>query len=243
MSINPDVLFTIGSFPVTNTVVATAVTDVIIIALVLVIRKFMSVKPGKIQNAFEAVYDYFYDMTAGNAGSRASYIHPWVLSIFLFIVISNLIALFPGFETIRFLGGGSGDHHGVPLLRGAASDLNLTLALAVTSVVTTHFFSIKYTGIKSYIGRFISFAMFPIMLFVGCLEFLNELTKLISFSFRLFGNIYSGEVVINTMYSMFPIGLPIPFILLEVLIAVIQAMVFAILTMSFMSMFTEKSSH
>lgn len=242
MSINPDVLFTIGSFPVTNTVLATVITDIIIITLVVVIRKFMSLNPGKIQNAYEAVSDYFYDMTAGNAGNRASYIYPWVFSIFLFIVISNLIALFPGFESIRFLGG-SGDHHGVPLLRGATSDLNLTLALAVTSVVTTHFFSIKYTGIKSYVGRFISFTMFPIMLFVGCLEFMNEITKFISFSFRLFGNIYSGEVVINTMYSMFPIGLPIPFILLEVLIAVIQAMVFAILTMSFMSMFTEKSSH
>ena len=92
-------------------------------------------------------------------------------------------------------------------------------------------------------GRFLSFTMFPIMLFVGVLEFMNEITKLISFSFRLFGNIYSGEVVISTMYSMFPVGLPVPFILLEVLIAVIQAMVFAVLTMSFMSMFTDKSSH
>jgi F-type H+-transporting ATPase subunit a len=240
MSINPDVLFTIGSFPVTNTVAAVAVTDAVIIVLVLVIRKFMSVNPGKIQNAFEAVSEYFYEMTSGNAGNRAAYIHPWVLSIFLFIVISNLIALLPGFETIRFLGG-TGGHHGVPLLRGATSDLNLTLAMAVISVAVTHFFSIKYTGIKSYIGRFISFTMFPIMLFVGILEFMNEITKLISFSFRLFGNIYSGEVVISTMYSMFPIGLPVPFMMLEVLIAVIQAMVFAILTMSFMSMFTEKS--
>ncbi len=240
MQISPDVLFTVAGFPVTNTVIATLITDILIVALVLVIRRFMSLNPGKVQNAFEAVSEYFYDMTAGNAGSRASYIHPWVLSIFIFIVISNLIALFPGFESIRFLGN-SGGHHGVPLLRGATSDLNLTLALAVISVATTHYFSIKYTGIKSYIGRFISFTMFPIMMFVGILEFMNEITKLISFSFRLFGNIYSGEVVINTMYSMFPIGLPVPFMLLEVLIAVIQAMVFAILTMSFMSMFTDKS--
>ncbi|MDR2426287.1 MAG: F0F1 ATP synthase subunit A [Endomicrobium sp.] len=240
MSISPDILFTIAGFPVTNTVISTVITDIVLIALVLSIRKFMSVNPGKIQNAFEAVSEYFYDMTSGNAGSRASYIHPWVLSIFLFIVVSNLTALFPGFETVRFLNASDG-HHGVPLLRGATSDLNLTLALAVISVVMTHYFSVKYTGIKAYIGRFLSFTMFPIMLFVGILEFMNEITKLISFSFRLFGNIYSGEVVISTMYSMFPIGLPVPFIMLEVLIAVIQAMVFAILTMSFMSMFTDKA--
>jgi F0F1-type ATP synthase, subunit a len=240
MTLGADVIFSIAGFPVTSTVIATLITDIVIIALVLAIRKFMSVNPGKIQNAFEAVSDYFYDMTAGNAGSRASYIHPWVLSIFIFIAVSNLIALFPGFETIRILGN-SENHHGVPLLRGATSDLNLTLALAVISVLVTHYFSIKYTGIKSYIGRFVSFAMFPIMLFVGVLEFMNELTKLVSFSFRLFGNIYSGEVVISTMYSMFPIGLPVPFIMLEVLIAVIQAMVFAILTMSFISMFTDKA--
>lgn len=242
MGITPDVLFTIAGFPVTNTVLATVITDIIIVAFAFSIKKFLSLKPGKLQNAFEAVSEYFYDMTAGNAGSRASYIHPWVLSIFLFIAVSNLTALFPGFESVRFSGAESGGH-GAPLLRGAASDLNLTLALAVTSVVTTHFFSIKYNGIKSYIGRFLSFTMFPIMLFVGVLEFMNEITKLISFSFRLFGNIYSGEVVISTMYSMFPVGLPVPFILLEVLIAVIQAMVFAVLTMSFMSMFTDKSSH
>jgi F-type H+-transporting ATPase subunit a len=135
----------------------------------------------------------------------------------------------------------SSGEYGVPLLRAATSDLNLTLALAVTSVVTTHLLSIKHTGVKGYLTRFFSFKMFPIFLFVGILEFVNELAKFISFSFRLFGNIFAGEKVMATMYRMCSFGLPLPFIVLELMVAFIQAIVFAMLTMAFMHIMTEQS--
>ncbi|MDR3256600.1 MAG: F0F1 ATP synthase subunit A [Endomicrobium sp.] len=240
MQISPDILFQIAGFPVTNTVVTTIITDIAIIALAITMGKVISLKPGKTQNAVESVIDYFRDTAKEIAGDRAEFIYPWVLSFFLFIVISNLISQFPGFESIRFHTLAS-DHNGVPFLRAATSDLNLTLALAVVSVVVTHYFSIKHTGIKAYFTRFITFRMFPIFLFVGILEFVNEVTKLISFSFRLFGNIFAGERVMATMYGLLSFGLPLPFMVLELMVALIQAIVFAMLTMAFMHIMTDKS--
>lgn len=242
MQITPEILFSIAGFPVTNTVVATIVTDIVIIALVLIVCRSVALKPGSLQNAVEAIVDYFRKTTEEIVGERASFIYPWVLSFFLFILVSNLLAQFPGFESIRFQTLTSEQHHGVPFLRAATSDLNFTLALAVVSVVATHYFSIKYTGIKAYLARFITFKMFPILLFVGILEFVNEITKFISFSFRLFGNIFAGEKVIATMYDLFPFALPLPFIILEIMVALIQAIVFAMLTMVFMHIMTDKSN-
>ncbi|BAG13953.1 F0F1 ATP synthase subunit A [Candidatus Endomicrobiellum trichonymphae] len=240
MQLSPEILFSIAGFPVTNTVIATVITDIAIIALVLTASRAIALKPSNIQNAVEAIVDYFRETTEEIAGEKASFIYPWVLSFFLFILISNLLAQFPGFESIRFQTLTS-EHHGVPFLRAATSDLNFTLALAAISVIVTHYFSIKYTGIKAYLTRFITFKMFPIFLFVGILEFVNEITKLISFSFRLFGNIFAGERVMSNMYGLFPFGLPLPFIILEIMVALIQAIVFAMLTMAFMHIMTDKS--
>jgi F-type H+-transporting ATPase subunit a len=238
MQIGPEILFSIAGFPIANTVVATIVTDIVIIALILIVNRAVALKPGSVQNAVEAIVDYFRETTEEIAGERASFIYPWVLSFFLFILISNLLAQFPGFESIRFQTLTSG-HHGVSFLRATTSDLNFTLALAVISIVVTHYFSIKHTGIKAYLTRFITFKMFPILLFVGILEFVNEITKLISFSFRLFGNIFAGERVIATMYRLLPFGLPLPVIILEIMVALIQAIVFAMLTMAFMHIMTD----
>ncbi|AKL97948.1 F0F1 ATP synthase subunit A [Endomicrobium proavitum] len=240
MQISPDVLFTIAGFNITNTVVTTLVTDAIIIVIALAFKRVLSLRPGMFQNAVEAVVDYFRGTTEEIAGSRVSFIYPWVVTFFLFIVVSNLAAQLPGFESIRFITPHSGEH-GVPFLRAATSDLNLTLALAVVSVIVTHYLSVKYTGIKAYVTRFITFKMFPIFLFVGILEFANEITKFISFSFRLFGNIYAGERMMGTMYGLFPVILPVPFIALELMVALIQAIVFAMLTMAFMHIMTDKS--
>ncbi len=238
MTLAPSVLFNIGSFPVTNTLVTTLVVDAIIIALVFAFRASFALNPKGLQNFLEMVYEYFYDATKEVSG-KVEIIYPWVTTFFLFIVISNLLGQFPGFESIRFFPVGSGEE-GVPLFRTATSDLNVTLAFAVISIFMCHFYSIKHTGIKGYIGRFISFKMFPIFMFVGLLEFIGEFTKVISLSCRLFGNLFAGETVMGTVSSMFAFGLPLPFMCLELMVAVIQAIVFAMLTMAFMSIMIEK---
>lgn len=245
MSLAPSILFHIGSFPVTNTLLTTVVVDVIIIALVFAFNKCLSLYPKGIQNILEMVYEYFYSATK-EVSSKVDIIYPWVTTLFIFIVISNVLGQFPGFETIRFFAPGSGEE-GVPLFRTATSDLNLTLAFAVISIFMCHLYSVKYTGVKGYIGRFLNLKMFPIFLFVGTLEFIGEFTKVISLSCRLFGNLFAGESVMGTISSMSLFGIPlpffcvpIPFMMLELMVAVIQAIVFAMLTMAFMSIMVEK---
>jgi len=122
------------------------------------------------------------------------------------------------------------------VLRGATSDLNVTLALAVVSIIATHALSIKLTGIKNYLGRF--FSLNPILLFVGILEIVAEITKVISLSFRLFGNIYAGEVALMTVSGLFAFLFPLPFLFLENIVALVQALVFSILTLVFMAILT-----
>jgi F-type H+-transporting ATPase subunit a len=129
----------------------------------------------------------------------------------------------------------------IPLLRGATSDINVTLALALVSVVATHVLSIRLTGFNDYISRWISWN--PINLYVGILEFVAEFTKIISLSFRLFGNIFAGEVALHTISALFAFLAPLPFLLLESIVSVVQALVFSILTLVFMAVLTTPHHH
>ncbi len=126
--------------------------------------------------------------------------------------------------------------HLTPLLRGATSDINVTLALALISVVATHMLSIQLTGLGDYLGRFFSFN--PINLYVGLLELVAEVTKIISLSFRLFGNIFAGEIALHTISNIFAFLAPLPFLLLESIVSIVQALVFSVLTLVFMAVLT-----
>ena len=112
----------------------------------------------------------------------------------------------------------------------------LLLALALVSAVATHMLSIKTIGIKDYLSRY--FSLNPVNLYVGVLELIGELTKVISLSFRLFGNIFAGEVVLFTVSGIFAFLFPIPFLLLEIIVGFVQALVFSMLTMAFMAILT-----
>ena len=130
----------------------------------------------------------------------------------------------------------------VPFFRSINSDLNTTLALAIVSLFATHYLSIKYLGLGGYLGKF--FSLNPIFLFVGLLEIVSDITKLFSLSFRLFGNVFAGEVLLTTASTkLFAIIVPIPFYFLELLVGFVQALIFAMLTLVFMVILTSKNSH
>jgi F-type H+-transporting ATPase subunit a len=228
-----ETIISLAGFRVTNTFVATFFVDAVIIALIFLLKKRISLVPEKFQGIVETIVDYLYSTTEQVAGPRAAIIFPWVSVFFIYIAMSNLIGLLPGFGTIGFFRAGGF----VPLLRASTSDLNVTLALAVVSVIATHTLAIRTTGLGSYLKRF--FALNPLLLFVGLMEIVQEVTKLLSFSFRLFGNISAGESVLGTMASISAFVLPIPFLGLELLVAVIQALIFSLLTLAFMSILTE----
>jgi F-type H+-transporting ATPase subunit a len=232
----PPALFHIGVFPITNTLLTTLLVDTLVVAAIYFLNKHLSKIPNKFQSLIEIVIETFYDLTQSVAGKNASIIFPFFMSFFLFILLSNWIGILPGVGTIGFF---EYTEHGktlIPLFRGGTSDINTTLALALISVIATHFLSIKLTGIKDYLSRF--FSINPIFLFVGILEIVSEFTKLISLSFRLFGNIFAGEVVLSTVGSIFAFGFPIPFLMLEMIVGLVQALVFGMLTMAFMSILT-----
>lgn len=236
-SLRPEIIGQIGSFPLTNTLVTTILVDAVIILLVIALARKISLVPTGVQSVVEPVVTYLHDLTEQIAGTKTSTIFPWFASFFFFIAIANIMGLLPGFGSIGFWEEGHGDDHAkhlIPLLRATTSDFNATLALGTVSVLVTHIISIKYNGIVGYLKKFL--ALNPIYLFIGLLEFCLEGVKAFSLSFRLFGNIYAGEVVLATVAGLSAFVAPIPFLLLETIVALVQALVFAMLTMVFMSL-------
>lgn len=233
VSIEPEIITSFLGVSLSNTILATVLTDAVILLIVYLVHKNLSSIPGFLQNILELIIDYLYTLTEQIAGKFTNSIFPWFASFFLFIFFANALALLPGFGAFGFFHIKGDEKEFIPLFRAATSDFNTTLGLATVSVVATHVLSVKYNGIVGYLKRYISFN--PIYLFVGVLELVSEATKLFSLSFRLFGNIYAGEVVLATISSLFAYLAPIPFLLLESIVAFVQALVFSMLTMVFMS--------
>lgn len=219
----------LGFFSVTNAFLDTLLVDTLLIGLIVAFNKKISLIPGFLQNILEMLIQTFYELTESVAGKNASKIFPYFMSFFIFILVANWTGLIPGISSVGFYE----NHKLTPLFRAATSDLNVTLALALVSAVATHIMSITTIGIKQYIGRFVS--LNPIYMFVGFLEIVSEITKVVSLSFRLFGNIFAGEIVLVTVSTIFAFLFPLPFLMLEVIVGLIQALVFGMLTMAFMS--------
>ncbi len=228
----PDTLFTIGSLPITNTVIDTLLVDAAVIALAVYINKNASVIPNFFQTIMELAVEQFHSLTESTAGEHTGKIFPFVMTFFIFILIANYSELIPIITSFTF--------NGAPLVRSASSDLNTTLALALVSIVATHTMSIRTIGVKAYLGRF--FSLNPIALFSGLLELISEFTKIISFSFRLFGNIFVGGVILASITAVFAFLLPTVVLFYELFVGFIQATIFALLTMAFMSIFTTAHS-
>lgn len=235
-SFAPEPIIHLGSITIPNTFLATLLVDFIIVSSAIIISKKIKLIPNLFQNIVESIIETFYALTESVAANRTSKIFPYFMTFFLFILVANWSGLIPGVGTIGFFEEHDGEHKLVPILRSATSDLNVTLALALVSAFATHMLSIKAIGIKQYLSRYFSFN--PINLFIGILEIISEITKVISLSFRLFGNIFAGEVVLLTTSSIFAFIFPIPFLLLEVIVGLVQALVFGMLTMTFMAILT-----
>lgn len=154
---------------------------------------------------------------------------PLISTFFVFIASCNLLALVPGFLGSFFVSLPGGK---APVLRSPNSDLTTTLALAIFSVLSIQFFSIKALGLRKYLARFLNFTS-PIEFILGFFETISEGVKVLSFSFRLFGNIFAGEVLLLVIAFLLPYILPLPFMILEVFVGIIQAFIFAVLTLTF----------
>ena len=247
----PDVVGHLGSLPVTNTMVNAWIAILVFLALGILISVKVRVRPGKVQNFFEFFLEIllgYFDQVTGERRNTMRFL-PLVGAVFFFILLSNWLGIVPGTGTILF-----GGHF---LLRPATTDLNLTAAMAVSAVALSHLYGLATVGVFTHIGRFIqivplikSFRRGPIAVFtalievlVGLIEIVSELAKVLSLSLRLFGNVFAGEVLLSVMSALAGVLVPAPFMLLELLVGVVQAGVFAMLTLMYLSVMTTAPQH
>ncbi|MBI5230088.1 MAG: F0F1 ATP synthase subunit A [Candidatus Magasanikbacteria bacterium] len=247
-------IFHIGTFPVTNALINGWIAVIFFLILGILIRGHATLIPGKLQNFIESTLEWLMGYCDQVTGSRVKTerLLPIVASLFLFILFSNWVGLLPGTGSIgrwEFL---EGKMELVPLLRPIGSDLNTTLALAVFAVTISHFFGIITIGFFKHANKFIqlgtlwkslrkggiSIFVAVIEMGVGLIEIVGEIAKVISLSLRLFGNVFAGEVLLTVMAGLIPFIVPTPFMLLEVLVGIIQAGIFAILTLVYLTVAT-----
>jgi F-type H+-transporting ATPase subunit a len=233
-------IFFLGNFPVTNTLLTVGIIFVLFAAAIFLFRRRFSLIPDHFQNVVEFIIESVLDMMEPVFGSRqrAEKYLPWVATFFILILFSNWLGLFPGVGSIIV----KGEHGSVPLLRAPASDLNFTIALAVMSVIMINYFGVKALGVKIHLKKFFNFTS-PINFFIGILELVSEIAKIISFSFRLFGNIFAGEVLLTIIVFLVPYLVPLPFLTFEIFVGFMQAFVFSMLTMVFIAMHTNEEAH
>lgn len=234
ISIAAEKLFALGPLPVTNSLLVTWLTILLFVVVIIIVKLKKNFIPQGIQNVVEYIIEFFYrtvcDVFESEARGRKYF--PLVMTIFLFVLIINWLGLLPGVGTIGFERIEHEHATFVPLLRGASADLNTTIALALISVFMIQIFSIRELGLKGFLGRFVKLRS-PIMFFVGVLELIAEVAKIISFSFRLFGNIFAGEVLLTVMIALTFFIVPVPFLVLEIFVGLIQAVIFSLLTLFF----------
>jgi F-type H+-transporting ATPase subunit a len=223
ISLVAETIFHIGPIGINNSMLVTF----LVTASLLLFAK-ASLKKGRIRDFAEAIIDGLLGFFESIVGENAQEFFPLVATFLLFILLGNWSGLLPGVGTIGLWVHEHGEEVFVPLLRGSTADLNTTLALAIVSVVSIHFFALKHLGRDKYIvSRFIN----PI----GILELMADVAKVLSFAFRLFGNIFAGEVLLTVIAFLMPIIAPLPFMGLELFVGLVQSLVFSLLTLIFLN--------
>jgi F-type H+-transporting ATPase subunit a len=226
--------------------------------------------PRGIGNLMEALLEILYNMTEGAAGRWVRVIFPWFATIMIYVLFANLLKLLPGFESIGVLHPAHGEGHLTralgsgwemllpttveaggsilaPFFRGISVDLNFTFSLALIAVIAVQVVGFRAQGF-GYLKKFFNFGsifkkpVFGVIdMFMGLLELISEISKILSFAFRLFGNMFAGIVlvaVVGSLLGKFSI-VPAMIFMFELFVGVIQAFVFGILTMVFMVMATQ----
>ncbi len=247
-----DVVFSLFGFGVTNTILATWLTMLVLILLAIAITRKPKLIPTRAQSMAESLLGFVYDLCTGTAGEKdGRTFFPLVATIFLFVLFNAFLALVPGFGSIEYHA-----HEGeIELIRGANTDINTPLAMALVTFITFMFMGFKRLGFgylgtyftwgdfgraigKIFKGKFDFMGIFAgfIMGIVGLLELLSALIRVVSLTFRLFGNMLAGEIVLLVITYVVPYFIPVIFYGFEAFFGVIQALVFASLTIVYISL-------
>jgi len=249
-----EAVFHIFGFPITNSIIAAWITVVVLVTFSIVVTRRMKIVPGRLQAAFEYLLGWLYDFCCSAAGEKnGRRFFPLVATIFLFVAFNAWLGLLPGYGSLM-AHTAEGEVH---LIRPANTDINMPLALAVMAVIFVQYFGLKTLG-RRYILKFINAGGFfrstgqvfkgklgtgfsgmftgVIEIFVGFLELLSEFIHVVSFTFRLFGNMTAGEILILVAVFLVPWLFALPFYGLELLIGFLQALIFGGLTLIFLTL-------
>lgn len=235
ISIKPEIIFHIFNFPVTNTLI---LSYIVILVFFLAASRYYKESQSKKKSGFfyffhfivKSIYSLFESVT----GEKTKYFFPLLFSFFVYIILDNWFGLLPGVGSLLIKVREGNELVSVPLFRGNNADLNTTFVLATASVFMAQVYGVKFLGLWGYFKKFINLSN-PINFFLGILEIVSEFSKIISFSFRLFGNIFAGEVLLTIVAFLVPVLASLPFVMLELFVGFIQALVFSMLTAVFIS--------
>jgi F-type H+-transporting ATPase subunit a len=228
ISLPAETLFQIGPLHVTNSALTMLIVMAgLVIFFVTAMRKRQLVPTGA-QNAAETIVEWLLNLVEGAAGKRVGRrIFPLVATLFIFIITANYAGLLPLVGTVGRWEDEGGHRVLVPFFRAPNADLNMTIAMALLAFVT-----VQYSGIAAHgVGGYLKELTTPILL--APIHIISELSRIISLSARLFGNIFGGEVLVTVIYSLTYVFIPVIFLGLELLFGFIQALIFSLLTMSY----------
>jgi F-type H+-transporting ATPase subunit a len=262
ISLSAEPIYHLGSFTITNSLLNTWLVVLIIIALAILVKRKISMIPRGIVNWFEVGIEEALNLFDQVTGSREKSlkVFPLIFTFFIFILLNNWLGLIPGLNAIGYIKEQNQEAIFVPYFRGGTTDLNTTLALSLIAFFLIHVFGIIAVGIWKYFNKFINIKALieipkkflknpavilinPIKFFVGLIEIVGEIAKVVSLSFRLFGNIFAGEVLLMSIALIFAYVVPIPFLLLEIIVGLIQALVFSMLTLVFLTIAMAEEEH
>lgn len=246
----------LGPLTITNSLVDAWIVTIFLIIIAFVLRRKKSLVPHGLQNFAEFILEGMlgmFDTVTGDRARSRKFL-PVIATLFLFILLNNWLGQMPGTGSIGIWEQVDGVTELVPIFRPATSDLNLTGALGIFAILFTHLAGMYTLGVFRHLNKFIQIGSFfkslkkgPIAIMtaaiefvVGIIETVAEAAKAVSLSLRLFGNIFAGEVLITVMLSLAAYIVPLPFQALELLVGIIQATVFAMLTLVFLTLATEK---
>lgn len=240
-TIGPSVVFDIHGFPIANSSLMLGVVILLVIGTGIYLWRNAAVRPGKVQNAIEVLYEYIVGAITQIVGNerRAAQVFPLVGTLFVFILLSNILGLVPGLGDITY--------NGVQVFRTATSDFNTTFALALGVVLTLQLVSIREWGFFAHIGKFFKFKevyqgfrssisdgfIAIIEFFIGLLDIVGEFAKVVSLSLRLFGNMFAGTVLAVVITGGITIAIPAAWMGMSLLSAVVQTLVFSFLAAAY----------
>jgi F-type H+-transporting ATPase subunit a len=223
-----------SGFTITNTLISAWLTTGLVVLLFGLGTRSMKLVPGRLQGLLEMLIEALYNFVKGVSGERyARSFFPILATMFIFVAFNAWMALLPFYPTVGFKEGGTFFQGPVTthLLRSAATDINLPIALAIIAFMFAEVWGFKVHKV-SYLKEFFR-GPNPIQTFVGVLELVSHFIRLISFTFRLFGNMVAGEIVLGLMTFLLVFLVPIAFYGLEILVGGVQGLIFMGLTLVF----------